>query len=174
MFEIKIQVDENMKYSKFQEQIKYDDELDDITSLVMDMCNYFDEVNLMSFVVKGFKGLKWPVDVRTDLSSIIPQIPNAIKKLKNRQECRIQFFEQGIERELHIKCDNGDVIIDCLTLLGDPATPESEEMRLDELLRMLTSLIDNFIKIGKSVCPIITSHYLFTDWESEYYDAGSI
>ena len=174
MFEIKIQVDENKKYSKLQEQIKYDDELDDITSLVMDMCNYFEEVNLIAFVVKGFKGLKWPVDVRTDLSSIVPQIPTAIKRLKIRQDCRIQFFEQGIERELHIKCDNSEVVIDCLTLLGAPATSESEKMHLDELLRMFITLIDNFITIGKSLCPIITSHHLFTDWESEYYDARAI
>jgi hypothetical protein len=168
LFEIKIKIHESQNYLEFQDQIEFDDGLDDITSLVMDICNYFDEMNLVSFVVKGFNDMKWPVDVRTDLSSIIPQVPNAIEKLTNRQKCNIQFFEQGIERELRFKCDNNDVIIECFSLFGDPVTLETEKIRLDELLRMLIALLDNFIKISKRVCPKITNHSLFKEWETAY------
>jgi hypothetical protein len=173
LFNIKIQVEEDKNFSKLEDPIEYDDDLDDITSLVMDICSYLDEVSLISFIVEGFKEMKWPVDVRTDLSSIIPQVPVAIKKLADRQECDIQFFEQGIERELRFKCNDGKIIVECYSLLGDPVTAETEIIQYDELLMMFKSLMDSFIKTSKYVCPKITNHYLFKEWESAYYDTAA-
>lgn len=171
MFNIQIRVEQNKKIPKLIDQREYDDDLDDITSLVMDICNYLDDEGLVSFIVEGFKGIKWPVDVRTDLSSIIPQVPPVIKNLAEKKDCYIQFFEQGIERELRFWSNDGDiVIIECFSLLGEPATVETETIQRGELLKMLKSLMDNFIQASKSLCPKITSHYLFIEWESAYHN----
>ncbi len=168
MFEMELQVDESQSYTKLQDHIEYNDDLDDVTSLVMDICGYLDEANLVSFTVIGFKDMEWPVDVRTDLSTIITQVPNAIRSLRNRQQCSIGFFEQGIDRELRFRCERSSVFVDCFSLSGDPISTESEEIQLDELIEMLTDLLGNFVEISKRACPNITGHHLFTGWESAY------
>ncbi len=172
MFEIKIHTHENKSDLKHQKDIEYDIDYDDINTLIFDICSVFDDLKIVSFIVKGFKKLTWPVDVRTDLSSIIPQLPNAIKKLKNGQECNIIFFEQGIEREIQIKCENNNAIINCLNLHGIQITKEHEKQNLKELINMLITLIDDFIANSKKVCPRITNHHIFTSWETKIGKRG--
>ena len=170
MFIIKIQPNKINSYSKHKKTIEYDEELDDITSVILDICSYFEELNVISFLVQCFTDMKWPVDVESDLASIIPQVPNALEKLKIRANFSIQFFEQGIERELHFKCEKNDVLIECFSLLGNPVTSEIEKIQYEDLFSMLKSLIEKFISISKTVCPIVTNHFLFKEWESAYYD----
>lgn len=54
--------------------------------------------------VSGFGQKKWPVDCRTDLATIIEQIPEILEKIRaERFFFKLDFYEQGIERQLVLK-----------------------------------------------------------------------
>ena len=54
-----------------QNQPCYDEELDNIESLISDICDWLSETQWVEFKVIGFE-LEWLVDVRVDLSTIVP------------------------------------------------------------------------------------------------------
>jgi hypothetical protein len=76
----------------------YDPELDNITSVLTDICEALAEEGSVRFVVDGFGQDPWPVDVRTDLPVVIEQVPAVLKALRSGFSTSLGFYEQGIQR----------------------------------------------------------------------------
>ena len=95
------------------EQPDYDEELDNIESVIMDICEVLSDTQTIRFRVSGFGEPAWPVDVGTDLATIISQIPDVLGALHQSENTSIQFYEQGIERELFFSCNNSRVEMAC-------------------------------------------------------------
>ena len=106
------------------------------------------------------------MDVRFDLSAIIPQIPKAVLALENLESASIQFYEQGIERELHFVCIGDEITIECRSLEGDPLVEEKAYMNKSEVVVMLNHVLSVFLSVSNELCPYITNHPIFRDWEA--------
>ena len=143
---------------------EYDEEFHSIESLIMDICEYLSGFEEITFEVVGF-GLEWPVDVQTDLATIITQIPPLLMNIKNRKEAKLQFYEQGIERELVFKDNGGATLaIACFDLFNQPLATCQEHISFLELIDMLSRLLQVFLKLSEELCPKIVAHKLFQEW----------
>lgn len=146
------------------EHIEYDEELDNIESLIMDICEFLSDTQLVRFKVSGFGESAWPVDVGTDMAVIIPQVPEVINALYKSEDTSISFYEQGIERELLFSPHNSSVKVSCKDLAGKKTVPINEIIDLSEILEMLFKFFNSFISLSKNTCPDITHHKIFQDW----------
>ena len=88
-----------------EETPAYDTELDDERSVLRDVCAALAVDDRIRFVVQ-FAGETWPVDVRTDLVTVLEQLPDT--RLAPSQPFDIDFYEQGLERTLHFEPKNGE------------------------------------------------------------------
>lgn len=149
-------------------QPDYDEELDNIESLITDICDVLSDTQMIRFAVSGF-GESWPVDVRTDLSTIISQIPDALSALYQSGNTSIQFYEQGIERELFFRCNDNRVEVTCQHFNEDRPIPITETVGLSELKNMLSEVLVSFIRLSKIICPAIADHRIFQDWLKDVF-----
>src|SRR5512138_2113068 len=85
---------------------EYAEDLDDVRSLLHDLCSALEEQGSIRFVVE-FAGERWPTDVRTDLTTVLEQMPDVARGISEAFE--IDFFEQGLERTLHFTAVEGEV-----------------------------------------------------------------
>src|SRR5471032_2614651 len=75
----------------------YDPELDDIRSILIDVCEALS--NYVQFNVSGFGQDNWPVDVATDLAVFLEQLPYFMIAISAGENFELQFYEQGIRSE---------------------------------------------------------------------------
>lgn len=61
----------------------------------MDVCVAFGDTGAFDLRVSGFGGERWPVDVATDLATILVQLPEALAASSHGQALSLNFFEQG-------------------------------------------------------------------------------
>jgi hypothetical protein len=95
------QSSEKLSQSDLDRTPSYNNQYDDATSVIMDLCDILQEREIIYFRVKGFGQDTWLVDVATDLASILEQLPEVIDSInKNNYRCYLDFYEQGIERKL--------------------------------------------------------------------------
>lgn len=76
----------------------YDESLDDIRSILSDLCRALEQEGELS--VSGFGQDRWPVDVGTDLLILLEQLPALLRCLSCGKPAALEFYEQGIERNL--------------------------------------------------------------------------
>ena len=141
----------------------YDQVLDNIESLIDDICDWLSEIPGVEFKVTGFE-LEWIVDVRVDLSTIVWQVPDVLKALFESKSVTLDFYEQGVERRLCFQCHGSQVRIECQDLFGKSEPAITEWMELSQLMQMLTEFLKTFIHLATIVCPTIVTHEMFTTW----------
>ncbi len=151
------------------EQPDYDEALDNIESLITDICDVLSDTQSVGFRVSGFGELAWPVDVGTDLATIIPQIPDVLGALHQSENTSIQFYEQGIGRELFFSCNNSRVKMTCKYLTEDKPMPIKETADLSELRNMFGEFLASFIRLSNIICPAIAEHRIFRDWLKDVF-----
>jgi len=61
MFRMYLQPKSNLDKVINNEEKQYDDELDDETSIISDICKFFHGTNNIEFIVSGFGSELWPV-----------------------------------------------------------------------------------------------------------------
>lgn len=135
-------------------------EYDCIEEVIIDICEHLSDEDIVAFEVKGFQ-LSWPVDVCTDLATVIPQLPAAIASLSASDSCSIQFYEQGIERELKFEVKGEDVHIFCESLTNNWKSPIIELSPYKQVESMLTSLLERFLELGNKCYPTLNLTNLF-------------
>jgi hypothetical protein len=142
----------------------YDNELDDGRSVISDICGIFAETEKVIFSVSGFGDENWPVDCRFDLPVIIEQLPEIISKINNKDfNFKLDFYEQGIEREINF-IDNGEVVnLECISRNWVPK-PSKVEMRKEEISTMFKKFHNDFLLYSAVLCNGLANHYLFKEW----------
>jgi hypothetical protein len=162
MFSIRIDTSQVAPLKDPFEQRQYDADLDDLTSRITDGCELLQECGAR-FDVDGF-GLQWPVDVSTDLATILPQIDAAIGALANGKDFRLDFFEQGIERTV-IGTHRGDLVaLRCGRLSGSEMLGSEEVENPQELATQLRNVKAAFCGQVRALTPPLAADPLFCSW----------
>ena len=118
---------------------------DDKISFLYELCDTLSSLDNSDFVVSGFGQDNWPVDVETDLPILLEQLGEIGSFLKNeKQELKISFYEQGIERDLLFKNEGQNVRISCQSFGSWEPQFTDETMQIDEFKLMLETFINNF------------------------------
>lgn len=165
------------------EEIKFE-EIDDVRTIFFLLCEALEEFNLVRFRVKGFGNSPWPVDVSTDLMTVLEQLDALLKFLEPSESSTgyLDFYEQGIQRQL-VFTKVGDLIkINCHKLVdysGITEKPwgqdiEEEPIHPTSLKLMICDLIKSLVSIANEVCTTLTSHELFQEWCREKYIADCL
>lgn len=167
MFDIKLETTIHLKDIKLNKyDVKeYDDELDDGRSVIADICEIFADTEKIQFIVSGFGDIRWPVDCRFDLPIIIEQLPEIIIKMKNDDfNFSLDFYEQGIEREVIFKGDKNNVILKCLSRNSWIPEPSKIVIEKGEIYKIFNKLYEDFLYYSEILCNELANHYLFKEW----------
>ena len=97
-------------------------------------------------IVSGFGDPAWPVDVRTDLSVVIEQIPGVLGQLRLGLGCSLDFYEQGIERRISLNPNSDKTLAECHCDLSWTPVPSQIEISKTELMRMFNNFVADFLK----------------------------
>ncbi|MGB3401140.1 MAG: hypothetical protein WBA77_00455 [Microcoleaceae cyanobacterium] len=162
--EINKSLDE-LSQSDLDQTPNYDDQYDDATSVIIDLCDILEEEEIVCFRVKGFGQNNWPVDVATDLSSILEQLPEVIDSIhKENYPCHLDFYEQGIERKLVFEKSDKLVKITCYSRTSWIPSPTFILENKEYILSMFIKLKSSFVEVANKVCPQLSASDLFIVW----------
>ena len=146
-------------------QFAYDEELDDVLSLLSDVCGVLASSREIRFVVTGFDRKPWPLDVETDLAVVLPQMPEVLESLRQGRDFSIHHYEQGVERCLNFRVGDDRFEIECVS--SDPnwePQPRTLSIRRQDLERMLHEFCQEFCRLAETACPALTGHPWFQEW----------
>lgn len=145
----------------------YDEELDDVRSVIADACEILSQSNSIRFVVQGFSDEIWPVDVATDLAVVLEQLPSAVTSLRESIPFAIDFYEQGIERVIRVSGSSDDVDLECVSRhpTWQPSI-QSMTMSREILLQMFRDLADVFYTLLHKVCEDLASQRWLVEWKA--------
>lgn len=144
---------------------EYNNELDDGRSVISDICEIFADSGKIIFSVSGLGEENWPVDCRFDLPIIIEQLPEIFSKMNNNDfNFKLDFYEQGIEREINF-IDNEDIVnLEC-TYRNDRVPMQVKiEMRKEIVSAMFRELYDNFLLFSTVLCNSLANNRLLKIW----------
>lgn len=164
MFEIRLEITAPLERSPFP-NCCYDDTLDDYRSVLSDICDLLEDTRKVQFVVLAFDDMPWRVDCRTDLLVIMEQMPEIITALSmGTYDFRLDFYEQGIERDLIFK--EKDDVIDVTCISRTAWVPNSEVIALSKETTtcIIYTLYEDFISAAFQVCPALCQHSLMRDF----------
>ena len=140
------------------------EERNDFLPLQMIICDHLEDTNLIHFNVSGFGQKHWPVDVRTDLSTILTQVEDSFIALGEKKNFDLFFYEQGIERNLQFKWESCIYRVHCQSLSDWEPNPINEYLSHKEIRQQLTDLVNDFTRATYRVFPNIGDLPAFVDW----------
>jgi|HubBroStandDraft_1064217.scaffolds.fasta_scaffold04115_1 hypothetical protein len=141
---------------------RYRPDLDDITSIISDVCNCID--GRAKFTVSGFGQDPWPVDVRTDFAVFLEQLPEALRSVKSLKPFALDFYEQGVERKLMLEPIEGKYKITCQSYLHWQPNPEIEYMEHGDLSLALMKIKESFLRVIEVISPNLLGHKWVRAW----------
>lgn len=152
---------------------EYDNELDDGRSVISDICEVFADTEKMIFSVSGFGDENWPVDCRFDLPVIIEQLPEIVSKINNKDfNFKLDFYEQGIEREIIFTDAEEEVNLECISRNAGVSEPSKIEMKKENISTLFRKLYKDFLLFSVVLCNNLANHRLFKEWTSTVISSG--
>lgn len=137
-FEIVLRSPKNVIYDLFPPPSAFD-----YDSVVMDSCSRLASTDCF-FRVGGFGLSSWPVEVGSDLSVFIEQLPQAIEAIEAGRDALIDLYVQGLERSIYFEVAGCVVRIRCVSRTSWVPNPDIEIIRRNELLEMLKAVSREF------------------------------
>ena len=131
----------------------YDEELDDVRAILMDLCEELAAQGAVQFRVAGFGDPDWPIDVEVDLSVLMEHVPAAIFSLGRR-----------VQRHLSFKHDGSSYRILCTSSTAWRPSSTEEGMSCKDIEQMLVEVKHEFLRLAEAVSPGVTSHPWMVDW----------
>lgn len=140
-------------------------ELDDPIAILIAICEVFEISESIVFLVSGFGQEQWPVDCRTDLLTVIEQVPFILKKISKQDfSFQLDFYEQGIERLLIFEEENHQVRVNCVSHTN--WTPgDAIYIEKDKILVLFEQFYHHFLEYSQILCPNLANHSLLSDWK---------
>ncbi|MDO7908895.1 hypothetical protein Q5741_21195 [Paenibacillus sp. JX-17] len=143
-----------------------DFELDDVVAVLISICEVFEQSEMVSFVVSGFGQEKWPVDCRTDLATVIEQIPDILEKVsKGIFSFELNFYEQGIERQLVFEEEGGLVRVTCMSRTNWIPNPNTILFDKVEVSTMFNNFHKKFLEYSSVLCTDLANNPLLENWK---------
>jgi uncharacterized protein YjbI with pentapeptide repeats len=138
----------------------------EIVGLLIHLCGALHETGAARFYVIAFDDRPWPVSVRRDLSVVLEQLSGVLAALRSSaDEFELDFFEQGIERNLlfHRTPSNWLTVEYSSNLDWNP--PRSvENIDAADLERQIVELVESFVRAAQVVCPAAAGSPVFREW----------
>lgn len=148
------------------EYLLSDFEIDDAGGILMCICEAFEISESVFFVVGGFGQDDWLVDCRTDLSTVIEQVPHILEKTRaGIYSFELDFYEQGTERQLLFEEDMNLVKVTCISRTQWIPQPSSVFMEKTAVSKMFEDLYCNFLDFSSVICEGLVNHSLLNDWK---------
>jgi hypothetical protein len=144
----------------------YEESLHDVNSIIMDVCASFGDTGAFEFRVSGFGDERWPVDVGTDLATVLEQLPDALSSVRNHEAFQIDFFEQGVQRRLEFVPNGPGYQVTCQSGTEWNPEPTVESVSAEDLASMLRALGQSFVLLTRKVLPRVSEH----SWFSKFAD----
>lgn len=166
MFEINLQIKKELSTNIIiLDKKTYDSDMDDETSIIFDICEIFENTKNIEFNISGFGQNNWPVSCKFDLPGIIEELPEIINNFYNDDfNFILNFYEQGIEREIIFEDNNDNIKIICLSNTNWKPNPKCIFMRKKEVKNLIENLYKNFVLYSNKICPDLINHSLIKDW----------
>ncbi|MFY2562005.1 hypothetical protein ACN469_30705 [Corallococcus terminator] len=143
---------------------RYDEELDDVRSILADVCTALAETGTVDFVVSGFGQEHWPVDVQTDLVVFLEQLSEALTSIDAEAPFILDFYEQGLERSLHFEFQSHHYLARCESHTEWRPAPMVESIGKDSLQEMLGGIRRSFVRMLERLAPHVASHPWMRAW----------
>lgn len=141
-------------------------EPDDVMAILIYIGEVFELSGKISFIVSGFGQEKWPVDCKTDLVTVIKSIPVILKKMgEGIFSFKLDFYEQGIERQLVFEEETGAVRVTCISRTSWLPNPDTIFMSKIEVITMIESFYSNFLDFSSLLCRDLVENSLFKEWK---------
>lgn len=157
--------EEKLCDSPEEEVIEYNQENDDIRSILAHACDRLEEMKVLKFLVSGFGQDRWAVDVRFDLLIVLEQIESVCLLIKQGLPTKLDFPEQGLERSLNLTPADNILSITCTSFGRWKASNEVISMELHQFCQLLADIACTFLKAVRNYCPSDASHPWFAKWE---------
>jgi hypothetical protein len=142
----------------------YDPELDDIRSILVDLCRRLEKQ--AEFVVSGFGQQRWPVDVGTDLPIFLEQLPEILQAVRSRSSTEIELYGQGIERTINLDPVGDSYVATCSSSGVWQPQPVVEQIQGERLEAMLNRVQENFLSFVRRASPALSKHEWLRAWIS--------
>jgi hypothetical protein len=142
----------------------YDESLDDIRSILSDVCRALEDDGAGKLIVSGFGQQQWPVDVGTDLAVLLEQLPDLIRSLGAGIPAVLDFYEQGIERALVFTPAEDCYEVLCEGRRDWQPSPSMERIERTDLLAMLSAVRDSFMTLVPNSSPELAEHPWVVSW----------
>lgn len=137
-----------------------DEPIEDPMTLAIEVCPVLEDLGA-GFVAGGFGEERWPVDVATDLATVVPQLPDLIAALRAGAPGVLDFFEQGIEQVVSFTPQGDTVELRCESRGGWKPPTSVENADLAATQAMLTDLAVGFSREVVRLFPgLASSPYL--------------
>lgn len=142
----------------------YNPELDNIVSILCDVCDALETSGTLTF--EGFGRGRWWMDIRCDLSILLESLPIAIGAIAARGDFSIDLYEQGHEMRLRFFADGDTYTARALKLDSDQAVPGLRPETIDRaaLAAMLTAVLDEFLRAVRELYPFLLDHPWLQGW----------
>jgi|SRR6218665_2143696 len=143
---------------------EYDDELDDVRSILSDVCEALADTSAAEFVVSGWGEERWPVDVRTDLAVFLEQLPDALAAVDSGSSFVIDFYEQGVERVVRFDPQGEIYLGRCESQTDWTPAPAVEMIGMLELKKMFSEVREDLMRFLSRVAPRAAAHPWMREW----------
>lgn len=146
---------------------EYEDEFDNVLSILTDLCEQLSKVDGVRFLISGFGQDDWNASVNRELCLLLEQLPAVAQEIvSGSTEFTIEFVEQGFWRTLSFSGAGDELAVSCAS--GDPWTPDPEVVGISrrDLADMLSVLVERFYGAANVACPELVAHPWFSEWRS--------
>jgi hypothetical protein len=140
----------------------YNSDEDDVRSILIDVCRAMESQS--EFVLSGFGQQRWPVDVGTDLSVFLEQLPSALRAVNENMPAAIDFYEQGVERSIVLEPLGHRYIATCASQTDWQPNPTTEDIPGEELADMLLAAREAFMSVLVETAPDLAKHPWIRNW----------
>ncbi|QRK08616.1 hypothetical protein JQX13_53560 [Archangium violaceum] len=151
--------------------VTYDTELDDVRSILRDLCGSLAELPDVRFIVTV--GDPMPVSVRRDLVVVMEQLRDVLAGLREEGTATLDLYEQGIEAQLLFAVRDGQIRIERRDLLGRPVPPREMDLPREMIMDCLRTLARTFVDVARRRSPERSAHPWFTDWAQSLLTTAS-
>lgn len=151
--------------------VTYDPELDDVRSILRDLCASLAVLPHVRFTVTV--GDPMPVSVRRDLVIVMEQLHDVLASLREKGTATLELYEQGIEAQLVFTVKDNQIRVERRDLLGRPAPPCEMDLPHGMIMDSLRTLAHTFVGVARRRSPKRSAHPWFTDWAQSVLAAAS-
>lgn len=168
MFELALQIHPDALAAAQPGQPGDEYELETVEAQLMAACELIADAGVADFRLLCCGEHPWPVDVRTDLSVFLEQLPGLLQALmEGSPSFRLRMYEQGIETVLAFTRAGGLLQVRCEPLLAGGENrfgTHGESLGVQMLVHSMAGVLSAFIQCCERVCPQLLMRTELTDW----------